>query len=60
MVNALKNNFSPLPAEKRRETHFLSNEVKDKWIEDYVERETAVAKSELKTQRQRFRKSRMI
>jgi len=89
MVNALKKNFSPLPAgrydksktrstqrrhqanesksglvaerirplgalcslkskkklgaEKRRETHCLSNEEKEKWIEDYVERETAGA-----------------
>jgi len=24
--------------------HFLSNEVKEKWIEDYVERETAEAR----------------
>jgi len=32
-----------LAAEKRRETHFLSNEEKEKWIEDYVERETAGA-----------------
>jgi len=30
-----------LVAEKRWETHFLSNEKKEKWIEDYVERETA-------------------
>jgi hypothetical protein len=30
-----------LVAEKRRETHFLSNEEKEKWIEDCVERETA-------------------
>jgi len=90
MVNALKQNFLPLPAgrygkssmqsspqchqvnpgrsgleaergralgalhslkskmklalEKRRETHFLSKEVKEKWIEDYVERETAGAR----------------
>ena len=90
MVNALKKNFSPLPAgryststmrstqrchqenegksgfeaerirtlgalrslrskkklaaEKGREMHFLSNEVKEKWIEDYVERETAGAR----------------
>jgi len=90
MVNALKKNFSPLPAgrygkskkwstqrrhqanegksgleaegfralgalrilrskknlaaEKRRETHFLTNEEKEKWIEDYVERETAGAR----------------
>ena len=33
-----------LAAEKRRESHFLSNEEKEKWIEDYVERETAVAR----------------
>ena len=32
-----------LAAEKRRETHFLSNEEKEQWIENYVERETAVA-----------------
>jgi len=31
-------------AEKRRETHFLSNEEKEKWIEDFVERETAGAR----------------
>jgi len=30
-----------LAAEKQRETHFLSNEEKEKWIEDFVERETA-------------------
>jgi len=30
-----------LAAEKRRETHFLSNEDKEKWIQDFVERETA-------------------
>jgi len=29
---------------KRRETHFSSNEEKEKWIVDYVERETAVAR----------------
>ena len=29
---------------KWRETHFLSNEEKEKWIEDHVERETAVAR----------------
>jgi hypothetical protein len=29
-----------LAAEKRREMHFLSNEEKGKWIEDYVERES--------------------
>jgi len=33
-----------LAAEERRETHFLSNEDKANWIEDYVERETAVAR----------------
>jgi len=33
-----------LVAEKRRETHFLSNEEKEKRIEDYVERETAGAR----------------
>jgi hypothetical protein len=33
-----------LAAEKRRVTHFLSNEAKEKWIEDYVERETAGAR----------------
>jgi hypothetical protein len=32
-----------LAAEKRRETHFLNNEEKEKWIEDFVERETAGA-----------------
>jgi hypothetical protein len=31
-------------AEKGRETHFLGNEEKEKWIEDYVERETAGAR----------------
>jgi hypothetical protein len=30
-----------LAAEKRRETNFLSNDEKENWIEDYVERETA-------------------
>ena len=29
--------------EKRRETHFSSNAEREKWMEDYVERETAVA-----------------
>jgi len=33
-----------LVAEKKRETHFLSNEEKEQWIEDYVERETVVAR----------------
>jgi hypothetical protein len=34
-----------LAAEKRQETHFLSNEEKEKWIEDFVDRETAVARN---------------
>jgi len=33
-----------LAAEKRREMHFLSNEEKEKWIEDHVERDTAGAR----------------
>jgi len=33
-----------LAAEKRRETHFLSNADKEKWIEDYVQRETIGAR----------------
>jgi hypothetical protein len=33
-----------LVAEKRLETHFLRNEEKEKWIEDYVKRETAGAR----------------
>jgi len=33
-----------LAAEKRQEMHFLSNEEKEKWIEDYVEKETMVAR----------------
>jgi len=33
-----------LAAEKWQETHFLRNEEKEKWIEDYVERETAGAR----------------
>jgi len=33
-----------LVAEKRLETHFLSNEEKEKWIEYFVERETAGAR----------------
>jgi len=33
-----------LSAERRRETHILSKEDKEKWIEDYVDRETAVAR----------------
>jgi hypothetical protein len=30
--------------EEQRETHFLSNNEKEKWIEDYVEQETAGAR----------------
>jgi len=37
-----------LSAEKRRETHNLSNVEKEKWIEDYVERETAVARNRVR------------
>ena len=33
-----------LVAEKRREIHFLSNKEKEQWIEDYFEREPAVAR----------------
>jgi len=33
-----------LAAEKRRETHFLSNEEQEQWIEDYCDRETAGAR----------------
>jgi len=33
-----------IAAEQRRETHFLSNEEKEKWIQQYVERETAGAR----------------
>jgi hypothetical protein len=33
-----------LVAEKRQETYFLSNEEREKWIKDFVERETAVAR----------------
>jgi hypothetical protein len=36
-----------LAAEKRLETHFLSNEEKEKCIEDYVERETAGARKQV-------------
>jgi len=31
-------------AEKQRESHFLSNEENEKWIEDFVDRETAGAR----------------
>jgi len=33
-----------LAAEKGREMHYSSNEENEKWIEDYVERETAGAR----------------
>jgi hypothetical protein len=33
-----------IAVEKRQETHFLNNDEKEKWIEDYVERETAGAR----------------
>ena len=33
-----------LAVEKRQETQFLCNEEKEKWIQDYVERETAGAR----------------
>ena len=36
-----------LPAEKRWDTHFLSNKEKEKWIEHYVQRETAVARQQV-------------
>jgi len=36
-----------LTAEKRQETHILSNEETEKWIHDYVERETAGARKRI-------------
>jgi hypothetical protein len=36
-----------LAAEERSETHFLSNEGKEQWFEDYVERETAGARKRI-------------
>jgi len=36
-----------LSAEKRQKTYFLSNEEKEKWIEDYMERESAVARKRI-------------
>jgi len=36
-----------LAAGKRLETHFLSTEEKEKWMEDYVERETAGARKQV-------------
>jgi uncharacterized protein with WD repeat len=45
-LGALRNLRSKkkLAAEKPRETHFLSNQEKEKWIEDFVERETTGAR----------------
>jgi hypothetical protein len=34
-----------LAADYQLQTHFLSNQEKEKWIEDFVERETAVARN---------------
>jgi len=44
-LGALRSSWSKKKflAEDRQEMHFASNEEKEKWIEDYVERETAVA-----------------
>jgi len=36
-----------LEAEKRTEMHSLSNEGTEKWIEDYIGRETTVARKEV-------------
>jgi len=36
-----------LAPKKQRETYFLSNEDKEKWIEDFVERETAGARKQV-------------
>jgi len=49
-----------LAAEKRRPTDFLCNEEKEKWIEDFLRQRPLGQESELKTQRQRFNKSRTI
>jgi len=38
-----------LAAGKQRETHFLINEAKEKWIEDYLEWETAVGRKRVDT-----------
>jgi len=35
------------PTWERRETHFSSNKEKEKWIEDYFERETAGARKQV-------------
>jgi hypothetical protein len=36
-----------LTAQKQQETHFGSNNGKEQWIEDYVERETAGARKQV-------------
>jgi len=36
-----------LAAGKCQETHLLSNQEKEQWIEDYVEREIAVARKQV-------------
>jgi len=36
-----------LAAENRRETHFISNQEKEKCIKDYSERETAVTRKQV-------------
>jgi hypothetical protein len=36
-----------LAAEKQQEMHFLSNKEREKWFEDYVERETAGARKQV-------------
>jgi len=45
-LGSLRSN-KKIAAEKKRETHFLSHEEKEQWIEDYVERETAVARKQV-------------
>jgi hypothetical protein len=42
-LRSLRSN-QKLAGEKRRETHYLSNKEKEKWIEDYVQKETVVAR----------------
>ena len=44
-LEAVRNSRSKmkLVAERKRETHIFSNEEKEQWIENYVERETVVA-----------------
>jgi len=46
VLGALRSLWSKkkLSAEKRQKTHFSSNDEKEKWIQDYVERETTVAR----------------